>query len=158
MGQLREIVDQINIGQEAFNERLKDIGKAKVKLLEVKQFNKTRVELKGYFIQISLKLRYKGHRIATPLDVVAYAGIYLTGRALKWFKPYLIEYQTNRPTTTNLEIKYIFINQENFKNRLIQMFGDPNNNNNNRVETVYTNVKRISTGLYNDVLNIYNKN
>ena len=36
IGQLREIVDQINIGQAAFNKKLKDIGKAKVKLLEVK--------------------------------------------------------------------------------------------------------------------------
>ena len=36
IGQLREIVDQINIGQIAFNKKLKDIGKAKVKLLEVK--------------------------------------------------------------------------------------------------------------------------
>ena len=36
MGQLREIIDQINIGQAAFNEKLKDIGKAKVKLLKVK--------------------------------------------------------------------------------------------------------------------------
>ena len=36
IGQLREIIDQINIGQAAFNKKLKDIGKAKVKLLEVK--------------------------------------------------------------------------------------------------------------------------
>ena len=36
IGQLREIVDQINIGQAVFNKKLKDIGKAKVKLLEVK--------------------------------------------------------------------------------------------------------------------------
>ena len=41
---------------------------------------------------MSLKLRYKGHKIIMPLDVVVYIGIYLTGRALKWFKPYLIEY------------------------------------------------------------------
>ena len=75
-----------------FNKKLKDIGKAKVKLLEVKQFNRTQMELKGYLIQISLKLRYKGYRIIILLDVVAYAGIYLIGRALKWFKPYLIEY------------------------------------------------------------------
>ena len=40
----------MNIGQAVFNEKLKDIGKAKVKLLEVKQFNGTRVELKGYLI------------------------------------------------------------------------------------------------------------
>ena len=36
MGQLREIIDQINIGQAAFDKKLKDISKAKVKLLEVK--------------------------------------------------------------------------------------------------------------------------
>ena len=36
IGQLREVVDQINIGQAAFYKKLKDIGKAKVKLLEVK--------------------------------------------------------------------------------------------------------------------------
>ena len=36
-----------------------------------------------------------------------------------------MEYQTNGPTTTNLKTKYIFINWENFKNRLIQIFGDP---------------------------------
>ena len=59
----------------------------------------------------------------TP-DVVIYTGIYLTGRALKWFKPYLIEYQTNKATTTNLEIKYIFISWENFKNKLTQIFRD----------------------------------
>ena len=29
-------MEQINIGQAAFNKKLKDIGKAKVKLLEVK--------------------------------------------------------------------------------------------------------------------------
>ena len=110
IGQLREIVDQINIGQAAFNKKLKDIGKAKVKLLEVKWFNKIQAELKGYLTQMLLKLRYKGYRIATPLDIVVYAGIYLTGRVLKWFKSYLTEYQTNRPTTTNLETKYIFIN------------------------------------------------
>ncbi len=116
IGQLREIVDQINIGQAAFNKKLKDIGKAKVKLLKVKRFNRTRIELKGYLIQILLKLRYKGHRITMPLDAVIYAGIYLTGRALEQFKPYLTEYQTNRLITTNLETKYIFANQENFKN------------------------------------------
>ena len=85
-------MDQINIGQVVFNKKLKDIDKAKVKLPKVKRFNGTQAELKGYLTQMSLKLRYKGHRIATPLDAVAYAGIYLTGKVLKWFKPYLTEY------------------------------------------------------------------
>ena len=41
---------------------------------------------------MSLKLRYKGPKIVTLADAVIYAGIFLTGRALEWFKPYLIEY------------------------------------------------------------------
>jgi len=43
-------------------------------------------------MQMSLKLRYKGHKIAILPDVVAYVGMYLTGRVLEWFKLYLIEY------------------------------------------------------------------
>ena len=39
-----------------------------------------------------LKLRYKGPKIVILADVVAYAGIFLIGRALKWFKLYLTEY------------------------------------------------------------------
>ena len=50
------------------------------------------MKFKGYIIQMVFKLRYKGHRIAMPLDVVVYAGMFLIGRALKWFKLYLIEY------------------------------------------------------------------
>ena len=67
-------------------------------------------------MQISLKLRYKGPKIAILVDAVIYIGMFLTGKALKWFKLYLIEYQINKATTTNLEIKYIFLNWENFKN------------------------------------------
>ena len=85
-------MDQINQGQEAFNNRLKSIGTNAVKLLAVKQFNGTRVKLKGYLTQMSLKLRYKGPKIATPADAVVYTGIFLTGKVLKWFKPYLTEY------------------------------------------------------------------
>ncbi len=41
---------------------------------------------------MSLKLRYKGPKIATLVNTVVYTGIFLTGKALKWFKPYLIKY------------------------------------------------------------------
>jgi len=36
IGQLRSVVEQINIGQAAFNNKLKDINAIKVKLLKVK--------------------------------------------------------------------------------------------------------------------------
>ena len=52
----------------------------------------------------------------TLVDTVIYIGIFLTGKALEWFKLYLTEYQINKATTTNLEIKYIFLSWENFKN------------------------------------------
>jgi len=35
---------------------------------------------------------YKGPKIVIPADIVIYIGIFLTGKALEWFKPYLIEY------------------------------------------------------------------
>ena len=41
---------------------------------------------------MSLKLRYKGLKIAILADIVVYMGIFLTGRVLEWFKLYLIEY------------------------------------------------------------------
>ena len=41
---------------------------------------------------MSLKLRYKGPKIATPADTVMYTGMFLIGRVLEWFEPYLIEY------------------------------------------------------------------
>src|SRR6266576_6431102 len=109
-------MEQINQGQEAFNNRLKSIGTNTVKLLAVKRFNRTRIRLKEYFTQISLKLRYEGPKIVTLADAVIYTGMFLTGRVLKWFKLYLTEYQTNGGTTTNLEIKYIFLSWDNFKN------------------------------------------
>jgi len=39
-----------------------------------------------------LKLRYKGPKIAMLVDIVVYAGMFLIGKALKWFKLYLMEY------------------------------------------------------------------
>ena len=58
------------------------------------------------------------------LDQVAYAGLLLGGDLLAWFEPYLIKIQKNRLTITNLEAKYIFLLQEGFTGRLIQIFKD----------------------------------
>ena len=56
-----------------------------------------------------LKLRYKGPKIAMLVYTIAYAGIFLIGKVLEWFELYLMEYQINGATTTNLEMKYIFL-------------------------------------------------
>ena len=47
-------------------------------------------------------------KLPTFIDQVVYAGLFLTGRALKWFKLYLTEVQLNSITSTNLEVKYLF--------------------------------------------------
>ena len=56
---------------------------------------------------------------------MAYAGLFLMGYTLKWFKPYLTEYKANSLTTRNNKVKYIFLSWEGFCNRLIQIYGDP---------------------------------
>jgi len=37
------------------------------------------------------KVTQEGVKLAIPMDQIAYAGLFLIGRALKWFKSYLIE-------------------------------------------------------------------
>ena len=63
-------------------------------------------------------------KLPMVVDQVVYAGLFLTGRALKWFKPYLTEIQINSITSTNLEVKYIFLSQGGFVEQLTQMFRD----------------------------------
>ncbi len=41
---------------------------------------------------MSLKLKYKRPKIATPANTVIYAGMFLIGKVLEWFKLYLTEY------------------------------------------------------------------
>ena len=58
-------------------------------------------------------------KFVTPMDQVVYIGLFLTGKALKWFKPYLTEIQTNKLTMMNQEVRYMFLSWEGFANRLI---------------------------------------
>ena len=37
------------------------------------------------------KVMQEGAKLVIPIDQVAYAGLFLIGRALEWFKPYLTE-------------------------------------------------------------------
>ena len=78
--------------QKVFNIRINNIGVAKLKILTIKRFNRIRLKLKGFLTQIRLKLYNKGHKIFIQLNAVAYAGLFLIGRALKWFKPYITEF------------------------------------------------------------------
>ena len=73
-------------------------------------------------MQIKIKITNKGLRLPTVIKQMAYAGLFLTGRVLKWFKPYFTEIQLNGMGTTNIEAQYIFLIWEGFANQLKQIF------------------------------------
>ena len=47
------------------------------------------------------KVMQEGVKLVIPIDQVAYAGLFLIERVLKWFKPYLTKIQINGIITTN---------------------------------------------------------
>ena len=58
----------------------------------VKRFNRTRLKLKAFLIQIRLKLYNKGHKVSILANTVTYIGLFLLKKALEWVKPYIMEY------------------------------------------------------------------
>jgi len=124
-GQLQEIVDRLTDNNRILGDRLNEIGAAKVKLPSIERFSGERSKLKGFLTQMHFKVTQEGAKLATPADQVAYAGLFLTGRALEWFEPYLTEVQENGATTTNQEVRFMFASWAGFAERLTQMFGDP---------------------------------
>ncbi len=53
-------------------------------------------------------------KIGTLMDQIVYIGLFLTGKALKWFKPYFTEIQINGLSTTNQEVRYMFLSWDGF--------------------------------------------
>ena len=47
-------------------------------------------------MQIKIKITNKGLGLLTAIKQIAYAGLFLTGRVLKWFKPYFTKIQIGR--------------------------------------------------------------
>ena len=70
-------------------------------MLSVEHFLGEAYKLKGFLTQIKIKIINKGPGLPMAIKQVAYTGLFLTGKVLKWFKPYLIEIQENGMTTTN---------------------------------------------------------
>ena len=58
-------------------------------MLSVKYFSGEAYKLRGFLIQIKIKIINKELGLPTVIKQVAYAELFLTERALEWFKPYL---------------------------------------------------------------------
>ena len=75
-------------------------------------------------MQIKIRINNKGLRLTTPFNKIIYTGMHLIRKPFKQFQLYLSETQTNRVTTTNKKVRYIFSLCEGFKAHLIQIYGD----------------------------------
>ena len=70
-------------------------------MILVKYFLGEVYKLRGFLTQIKIKIINKGPGLLTSIKQMAYTGLFLSGRALEWFKPYLTKIQENGLTTTN---------------------------------------------------------
>ena len=78
-------------------------------MLSVKYFLGEVYKLKGFLTQIKIKITNKGLGLPIAIKQVTYIGLFLTGRVLEWFKPYLTKIQLNGLNTTNIEVWYMFL-------------------------------------------------
>ena len=60
-------------------------------MLSVKRFSEEIYKLRGFLTQIKIKIVNKKAGLLIVIKQVAYTGLFLLKRVLKWFKPYLIE-------------------------------------------------------------------
>ena len=70
-------------------------------MLLVKHFIEELYKLRGFLTQIKIKITNKGLGLLMSIKQIAYAGLFLLGRVLEWFKPYLTKIQENSLTTIN---------------------------------------------------------
>ena len=78
-------------------------------MLLVKYFLGEAYKLKEFLTQIKIKITNKRPGLLTAIKQVAYIGLFLTKRVLKWFKLYFTKVQLNGLNTTNIKIRYIFL-------------------------------------------------
>ena len=78
-------------------------------MISVKRFLGEAYKLKGFLTQIKIKITNKGLGLPIVIKQVVYAGLFLTGRVLEWFKLYFTEIQLNGISTTNIKVRYIFL-------------------------------------------------
>ena len=67
----------------------------------VTHFKRELYKLRGFLTQVKIKITNEGPGLLIFIKQVAYAELFLSGRVLKWFKPYLTKIQENDLTTTN---------------------------------------------------------
>ena len=93
-------------------------------MLLIEKFNEDQFKLKGFLIQIKIRIDNEGPKLATLFNKIIYAGMHLIGKPFKQFQLYLSKVQINGVMTTNKEVRYMFLLWEGFKSQLVQMYRD----------------------------------
>ena len=70
----------------------------------VKYFSREAYKLRGFLTQIKIKITNKGLGLPIVIKQIAYTGLFLIGRVLKWFKPYFTKIQLNGMGIINIKI------------------------------------------------------
>ena len=78
-------------------------------MLLVEYYSGEAYKLREFLTQIKIKITNKGLGLLIVIKQVTYAGLFLIGRVLEWFKPYLTEIQLNGMSTTNVKARYMFL-------------------------------------------------
>ena len=91
-------------------------------MLLVEYYSGEAYKLKGFLIQIKIKITNKRLGLPTVIKQIAYIGLFLIRKVLEWFKPYFTKIQLNRISTTNIEVQYMFLIWDGFANQLKQIF------------------------------------
>ena len=73
-------------------------------MLLVKYFLGEAYKLKRFLTQIKIKIINEGLGLPIAIEQVAYIGLFLTKRVLKWFKHYFTKVQLNRLNTINIKV------------------------------------------------------
>ena len=118
----REIITQLIENQAALKQQFNKYNYRLVKMLLVKYYLGEAYKLKGFLIQIKIKITNKRPGLPTVIKQVAYIGLFLIERVLEQFKPYFTKIQLNGMSTTNIKAQYMFLIQEGFANQLKQIF------------------------------------
>ena len=73
-------------------------------MLLVKRYSGKAYKLRGFLMQIKIKITNKGPGLPIVIKQVAYIKLFLTERVLEWFKPYFTKIQLNEISTTNIKV------------------------------------------------------
>ena len=80
---LKENMQQLIDNQAVMKEQLNMQKHQPVKMPLIEKFNRDWLKLKGFLMQIKIRIDNKGFKLVTPFNKIIYAGMHLIGKPFK---------------------------------------------------------------------------